>query len=354
MQQAMIETMNQWIKRIPAKVWFAVGCLLVAAFWVVQHDSRIRQQARLQQVQQQTAAEVAALKKQAEQEVNRANVENAKAIEKIEARRLQMEQQNQKLAAQLDTLRTQARVQAEQVATLPIRDVVTRVAAQLGLKAEDVVNGSHGTGVGAVGSSFQFAKSAPVAPSDERTPHPVARAAALSPGRGLDRESSADNAKDAMYEPPAKDGRHGTGVRAVGISSPANPRHKSDAVATNAKPASPTPVAIALTGSGARKVETALVELKACQAESSVENQQIANCQSRAGADDAIITRQAGSIASLNQALQAKDKILGQQASECKAELRTARGTFLGRLARVTEHIAIGVAMGVAIGMAAR
>ena len=113
-------------------------------------------------------------------------------------------------------------------------------------------------------------------------------------------------------------------------------------------------MALALTSSGARKVETALVELNACRAESAIERQQISNGQARAQADDASISRLNNSVASLNQALGAKDQILARQQNECKAELRAARGTFLGRVARLTEHVAIGVAMGVAIGVAVK
>ena len=154
----------------------------------------------------------------------------------------------------------------------------------------------------------------------EETPHPVpASGTTLSPRRGLGQTFFADIAQNAMSAPPA-----------------------------NNAPA------LALTASGARKVETALVELNACRAESEIETRQISNCQARAEADEAALKRQAGSIASLNQALAAKDEILARQQSEYKAELRAARGTFLGRLARVTEHVAIGVAVGVAIGAAVK
>ena len=112
--------------------------------------------------------------------------------------------------------------------------------------------------------------------------------------------------------------------------------------------------ALALTSSGARKVETALIALNACRAESKIENQQLSNCQARAEADEAAIQRLNGSLASLNQAITAKDKILARQQTEYKAELRAARGTFLGRLARLTEHVAIGVGVGVAIGVAVK
>ncbi|HXH51025.1 MAG TPA: hypothetical protein VNM47_16930 [Terriglobia bacterium] len=127
------------MRRVPVVVWLAVGGLLVGAFWLQQHDARIRRQVGLQQLRSETSAEVAALRKQAAQAVEKANVENAKAIRELEQRRQQAEQQNRHLAAQLDRLRKQAQIQAGEVATLPISEIVTRVAAQLGLNSGDVV-----------------------------------------------------------------------------------------------------------------------------------------------------------------------------------------------------------------------
>lgn len=126
------------------------------------------------------------------------------------------------------------------------------------------------------------------------------------------------------------------------------------AAAGGPSPPLQNPVALPLTASGARKVERALVELKDCRAENDIETRQISNCQARAEADEAALKRQGSSVASLNQALQAKDEILARQQSEYQAELRAARGTFLGRLAHAAEHVAIGVALGVAIGVAVK
>jgi hypothetical protein len=308
-----METLKKLIRRVPGKVWLAVGSLLVAAFWLQQHDARIRQQAEVQQLRNQTSAEVAVLRKQAAQDVKQANVENAKAIAKLEQRRQQVEQQNQQLAAQLTRLREQAQIQAGEVATLPISQIVNRVATQLGLKAGDVVSGT----------TADIAREAiPHGGTPaEQTPHPAAGASTLSPGSGPGQISSADNAQSAISAPPG---------------------------------AKQNPIALPLTSSGARKVEGALVELHACRAESGIETQQISNCQARAEADEAEVKRLNDSVAGLNRAIEAKDKILDRQSSECKAELRAARGTFLGRLARLTEHVAVGVAIGVAIGVAVK
>jgi hypothetical protein len=138
MGKTFIEFVSGLMRRVPAKVWLAVGGLLVGAFWLLQHDARIRQQTRLQQSQNQASAQMATLRRQAEQDVKQANVENAKANAKLEQRRQQLEKQNQQLSAQLTRLRWQAHIQAGEVATLPISQIVTRVAIQLGLNTGDV------------------------------------------------------------------------------------------------------------------------------------------------------------------------------------------------------------------------
>jgi len=321
---AVIEALKTLMRRVPGRAWLAVGGLLAAALWMQQHDARIRQQVGLQQLRNETSAQVAALRRQAAEDVQQANSQNAQAVAKLEQRRQEAERQNGQLAAQLESLRKQAQIQAGEVATLPISEIVTRVAAQLGLKAEDLAAKDSRTGANAqsqlqvtnyelpnVGRFADMAKSA--IPQGGTPPN-------LSAGRGLGFAHSADIAKNA-------------------ISAPAGPQNQP---------------ALALTASGARKVEASLVALDACRAESDIQARQLANCQARAEADEAAIEQLKGSLSSLNQALAAKDKILSEQQSRYKAELRAARGTFLGRLARLSEHVAIGVAVGVAIGAAVK
>jgi hypothetical protein len=290
----MIQMTKQLSQRVPWQAWLALGGVLFAAFWLREHDADVRRRAQLERVEQQASAQVAALKRQAEQDIRRANVENAKTVQKIEERRRAIEQQSQRLAAQLAELRRRAQVQADQVATLPISNVVTRVAAQLGLQAQDVAKG---------GTAFSHA--------------------------GADAQPAPGN-----------------------TAGPKNGQHRTPEILGPAQDDNAT--ALALTGPGARKVAAALANLDACRAESAVEQQQFSTCQARAQADDAAIEHLKDSVASLNDALAAKDKILAQRTVECRAELRAARGTFLGRLARTTEHVAIGVAVGFAIGEAVR
>ena len=74
-------------------------------------------------------------------------------------------------------------------------------------------------------------------------------------------------------------------------------------------------MSLAVTGSGARKVETALVELNACRGESNIETQQITNCQARAEAAEAEVKHLNSSVDNLNQAV-AKLNATGQRSAD--------------------------------------
>lgn len=389
---AKIETLATLMRRVPGKAWLAAGGLLVGAFWLQQHDARIRQQARLEQVRTETAVQVAALRRQAAQDVKQANVENAKAIAEIERRRQQAEQQDRQLTEQLNRLRWQAHIQAGQVATLPISQIVTRVAAQLGFNAQDV---AHGQTAG-------MTKTATPAPGAESklqiTNYELPKPGAASAQAGVGSRSLCD-----LCGPKALTQRaQRPSVSSVlDLFNPLSARRRQEQQITNYELPKPgaksatagdlTPekqtagilrsaqddgggavderggaqnekggaqddksAAMTLTASGARKVEAALVALNACQAGSKIETEQVSNCQAGAEAGAAEVERLNSSVASLNSALAAKDQVLARQQSEYKAELRAARGTFLGRLARTAEQVAVGVAVGVAIGVAVK
>jgi hypothetical protein len=101
-----------------------------------------------------------------------------------------------------------------------------------------------------------------------------------------------------------------------------------------------------LTEAGARKVETAFVELDSCHQESAVQSQQLTACQKEGAAEAAMVATQKASIAELNQALADKDQILAKRQTEFNAELKVARGTFLGRVGRIAEYVAVGFVIG--------
>jgi hypothetical protein len=111
----------------------------------------------------------------------------------------------------------------------------------------------------------------------------------------------------------------------------------------------PSSDSCSLTDAGARRVETALVELDSCREKLVVQSAQSDNCQKVAAAEAAMVEQQKSSIAQLNLALGDKDQILAKRETELKAEIKAARGNFLTRAKRATEWVAVGVAVGLAL-----
>lgn len=104
-----------------------------------------------------------------------------------------------------------------------------------------------------------------------------------------------------------------------------------------------------LTDAGARQVALALAERDACRDQSALQDRLLRNCREQLAAGAAEVERQADSLSKLNQALEAKDRILAQREAAFRAELKAARGTWRSRLVRTLEHVAVGVAIGAAI-----
>lgn len=104
-----------------------------------------------------------------------------------------------------------------------------------------------------------------------------------------------------------------------------------------------------MTEAGARRVAMALEERDACLGERALQDRQASVCREQIAADAAEIQTQADSLAKLNQALSAKDRILAEREREFKTELAAARGTWHSRALRALKFFAAGVGMGVAI-----
>ena len=98
-----------------------------------------------------------------------------------------------------------------------------------------------------------------------------------------------------------------------------------------------------------RKMSGALDQLDSCRAESALRDGLVSNCQAQTKTSAAIIDQQRASLTSLNQALADKDQIITKRDQEHQTELKIARGTFMGRVVRTLEHVAIGVAIGYAL-----
>ena len=285
---------------VPVTAWLAL--VLISFAWWFEHDARVRQASDLRQLQKQTAADVAALSDRAKSAVREANA-HAQAIHDLEARNRKLDQTAGELQTQLASLQSKESTQVEQVATLSTIEVAQRVAARLGLDAHEIERAMGGAGAAV-------------------SPPPAGSAAASPP-------------------PPDRPALHGT--TAASVQEPAN-LNSQKAAATNPAAGTPQPQDSTL-----RKIETALLELDACREQGAVRDEQVSNCRQQVESNAGIISQQAASIEKLNEALAAKEQILSRREAEYRAELQAARGTPLGRLARLLKYVGLGVAIGTVI-----
>jgi len=119
-------------------------------------------------------------------------------------------------------------------------------------------------------------------------------------------------------------------------------------------PAPAQPTGASFTGldeDALRKVNTALIELNSCREQRDLMGQQIANCNQQVATGAAVASQQAASIQKLNEAVEAKDRILERRDAEHHEEIKAIRGTRLARLGRTLEHVLIGVAIGIGVAI---
>lgn len=289
----------------PAVALGAVG--LLAAFMWMEHNAHLRSEGALKEIQKQTETEVSALRSQADSAARNANQSNARASSELQASRRLLQRQSQELGQKLDALQASEQRKVEQVAALSAVEIGRRLGVQLGPgMIEDGIR-DPGFGVRKADGSPASVVSRPL--SIVRTESPVAP---------HDGQRTTDN----------------------GPSSITN--HQSP-ITNNSNSG------LTLTETGARQVETALVELDSCRGQMSVQSAQSSNCRKEAAAEAAMVEQQKSSIAQLNLALGDKDQILAKRETEFKAEIKAARGTLFGRVRRVTECVAVGVAIGLAL-----
>ena len=101
-----------------------------------------------------------------------------------------------------------------------------------------------------------------------------------------------------------------------------------------------------LTEEGARRVETAFIELDSCRAQAAVRDGELANCQEQVAANRAAVGEMNQSLQDLNQAIHLKDEILTRVEAEHQAELKAARGSRLGRFVRAVQYVGVGIVIG--------
>jgi hypothetical protein len=101
-----------------------------------------------------------------------------------------------------------------------------------------------------------------------------------------------------------------------------------------------------LTEEGARRVETAFLELEACRGQSAVKDGALGNCQEQVATQAAIAGEMRKSLDDLNQAIRLKDEIAAGTETLHRAELRAARGSWGSHFLRAVEYVGLGVVIG--------
>jgi hypothetical protein len=256
--------------------------------WSCERQARRRDTVQAQQVKKQAAEEMSRLQQQAAGALRDAK-QSAQAVRELEAQRQQLARQAEGLRQSLESLRKQELARADEVATLPTSEVVSRVASRL----QEPVPGVRDQGSGQQTPSLQM----------------------LAAGNG--------------EKQPAPDTQH--------------------LVPNPSSPSSPSSPALVLSDQGVRKVETAFVELDSCRQQTQVMGEQVSNCEQQSKLNSAISDQQSGTITKLNAALADKDKILAQSEVAHRAELKAARGTWQSHFFRAVEYFAGGFIAGVLV-----
>jgi hypothetical protein len=131
-QLGAVRFASRWGRAVPLKLWLGAGALIFAALWLHEHDARVRAAVEAQQMEQQTAREVAALQTQARTAIAVANRRNAAKVETLEKQRRKLAGRANELSAQLDALKRQQQRRTEEIAAMPPVELAQQLASRLG------------------------------------------------------------------------------------------------------------------------------------------------------------------------------------------------------------------------------
>jgi hypothetical protein len=299
---------------LPWRLLSVAACLLLLVIWLREHDARLRREVEFGQLKQQTAAQVTELRARADAALRAANEENARAIESLEARRRRLEREAEELRQRLGFLREEERARVRQVATLPTSELEKRVAARLAGQ------------VAGVGGQVSDKRDSGLGTRDSGRQEQVSGVGSQVSGKEL--------SGDQTRSPSEKDATPDTRYPAPDTSLVPNPESRvrnPDFVFTE---------------EGARRIETAFLELDSCRAQSAVKDGALSNCQEQVATQAAIAGELRQSLAELNQAIRLKDEIASRTETLHRAELKAARGTRASRFLRAVEYVGLGVVIG--------
>ena len=287
---SLVQGLLRSIPGLPAAA--LAGVVIMFFAWSCERQARRRDTVQAQQVKKQAAEEISRLQEQAADALGDAK-QSAQAVRELEAQRQQLARQAEGLSQSLESLRKQELARADEVATLPTSEVVSRVASRL--QEPLSLAGDQGSG--------------------------------QQPLNPLTRPAPAGESAGAGH--PLPQGGEGQ-------NNPGGEGQKS-------------PAALVLSDQGVRKVETAFIELDSCRQQTQVMGQQVSNCEQQSKLNSAISDQQPGTIAKLNTALADKDQILAQSEVAHRAELKAARGTWRSHFFRAVEYFAGGFIAGVLV-----
>jgi len=294
LQQLFSESGGATVSRLGLPTTALAGVVIMSFVWSCERQAWRRDTVEAQQVKKQAAAEISRLQQQVAGALRDAK-QSAQAVSELESQRHQLAREAEGLRQSLESLRKQELARADEVATLPTSEVVSRVASRL----QEQVSGVRGQVSGQQGEQVS--------------------------GAGWQ-----------------VSGQRSAGLEAQKQLSPAT----QPFVPSDSRPSSP---ALVLSDAGARKVETALIEFDSCRQQAQVMGQQVSNCEQQSKLNSAIRDQQSATIAKLNAALADKDQILAQSQEAQRAELKAARGTRRSHFFRAVEYFAGGFIAGVLV-----
>jgi hypothetical protein len=290
------------LRSIPGLPTAALAGVVIMFFaWSCERQARRRDTLEAQQVKKQAAEEISRLQQQAAGALRDAK-QSAPAVRELDSQRQQLARQAEGLRQSLESLHKQELARADEVATLPTSEVVSRVASRLQELVSDV------------------------------------RSQALNP---LTRPALAEESASAGH--PLPQGGEGQKCAAAG-NSERQPAPDTQPLVPNAsRPSGPV---LVLSDQGVRKVESALIELESCRQQTQVMGQQVSNCAQHSQFNSAIVDQRSGTISKLNAALADKDQVLARSEEPHRAEVKAVRGIWRPHFRRAVDYFAGGFIAG--------
>ena len=271
-KRSLVQALLRALPGLPTVAMAAVILLLHA--WSCERKAGRQVAANVQQIEKQAKADIAPLQQRATAEL-RDTKQSAQLVQSLEKRRRELEEQVDTLRQNLDSLRGKEGAQTNNVTSLPVPEVVSRVASRLKEQAPSA---------GGQASELLRDPLTRPTPAEENAVavHPLPQG-----GEGR----------------AAMDGGEGKAARSV----------------------------LVLSGDEARKVETAFVELDSCRQQTQVMEKEFWNRQQQARLEASISEQQSETIAKLNTALAEKDQIIKRAEQAHRAELKAIRGMWRSR-----------------------